>query len=210
MNYCVEEKGMNQPLTIPSDKVTSDQLFDQTTPTNGDINPTTTTPGLDFPSTKPTINVTLDQPAALTVIYVPTDRPNQPTNVDEFTVTFVYPNGTTSGSFTSKPPSTTGTTTTPSPPTKSGVVPPSSNSPQVDLPPNFEVPEGTKVVITITSTDDNKPPTGVCTIYFVNDNIRTARICVNLIWAGGPSCKHLYILKCSRLPVCNCLLMKIS
>jgi hypothetical protein len=171
MNYCVEEKGMNQPLTIPSDKVTSDQPFEQTTPTNGDINPTTTTPGLDFPSIKPTINVTLDQPAALTVIYIPTDRPNQPTNVDAFNVTFVYPNGTTSGPFESETPSTTGTTTpstgTPSEttstlPTPSGVVPPSSNSPQVDLPSNFEVPEGTKVVITITSTDDNKPPTGVC------------------------------------------------
>jgi hypothetical protein len=172
MNYCVEEKGMNQPLTIPSDKVTSDQPFEQTTPTNGDINPTTTTPGLDFPSIKPTINVTLDQPAALTVIYVPTDRPNQPTNVDQFTVTFVYPNGTTSEPFTSKPPSTTGTTTPPTPSgattptTPSGVVPPSANSPQVDLPPNFEVPEGTKVVITITSTDDNKPPTGVCHLFF--------------------------------------------
>jgi hypothetical protein len=157
MNYCVEEKGMNQPLTIPTDKVTSDQPFEETTPSGGDINPTTTTPGLDFPSIKPTINVTLDQPAALTVIYVPTDRPNQPTNVDEFTVTFVYPNGTTSATFPSKPPSTT-ETTTPS----SEVVPPSASSPQVDLPPNFRVPENTTVVITITSTDDNKPPTGVC------------------------------------------------
>ncbi len=164
MNYCVEEKGMNQPLTIPTDKVTSDQPFEQTTPSGGDINPTTTTPGLDFPSTKPTINVTLDQPAALTVIYVPTDRPNQPTNVDEFTVTFVYPNGTTSEPFSSTPSSITSTPseTTSTLPTPSGVVPPSSNSPQIDLPPNFEVPEGTKVVITITSTDDNKPPTGVC------------------------------------------------
>jgi hypothetical protein len=167
MNYCVEEKGMNQPLTIPSDKVTSDQPFEQTTPTNGDINPTTTTPGLDFPSIKPTINVTLDQPAALTVIYVPTDRPNQPTNVDEFTVTFVYPNGTTSEPFLSKPLSTTGATTTPSPQTPNGVVPPSASSPQVDLPPNFEVPEDTKLVITITSTDDNKPPTGVCSSLFI-------------------------------------------
>jgi hypothetical protein len=89
--------------------------------------------------------------------------------VDEFTVTFVYPNGTTSEPFPSTPSSitTTPSETTSTLPTPSGVVPPSSNSPQVDLPPNFRVPENTTVVITITSTDDNKPPTGVCHLFHI-------------------------------------------
>jgi hypothetical protein len=30
------------------------------------------------------------------------------------------------------------------------------------LPPNFQVPAGTTIVITITSTNDQLPPTGVC------------------------------------------------
>jgi hypothetical protein len=170
MNYCVEENGMNQPLTIQPNQVSSNQPFDQTTPSTGDINPTTTTPGLNFPSTNPLINVTLDQPAALTVIYVPTDRPNQPTNVEQFVVTFVYPNGTTSQTFLSQTPSISGTTpsagvpseTTTTLPTPSGVVPPSADSPQVDLPPNFQVPANTIVIINITSTTYNTPPTGVC------------------------------------------------
>ncbi len=135
---------MSQPLTIASDKVTSDQPFDQATPPNGNINPTSTTPGLNFPSTNPTINVTVDQPAALTVINIPTDRPNQPTNVDEFTVTFVYPNGTTSEPFPSETPLT-------------GV------SPQVDLPANFEVPDDTVIMISDINTKDGLSPKGVCT-----------------------------------------------
>jgi hypothetical protein len=176
MNYCVEENGMNQPLTIQPNQVTSNQPFDKTTPSTGDINPTTSTPGLDFPSTNPTINITLDQPAALTVIYIPTDRPNQPTNVEQFVVTFVYPNGTTQ-SFASQTPSISGTTpstgvpsqTTTTLPTPSGVVPPSADSPQVDLPPNFQVPANTIVIINITSTEGNAPPTGVCTAFLLND-----------------------------------------
>ncbi len=113
MNYCTEELGMNQPLTIQPSQVTSSPPSDQTTP-SGDINPTTTTtPGLNFSSPNPQINITFDQPASLTIIYLPVDRPNQPTNVDQFVVVFVYPNGTTSQQFTSEIPSigtTTGTT----------------------------------------------------------------------------------------------------
>jgi hypothetical protein len=173
MNYCTEELGMNQPLTIQPNQVTSSPPSDQTTP-SGDINPTTTTttPGLNFSSPNPQINITLDQPASITVIYLPVDRPNQPTNVDQFTVVFVYPNGTTSEEFTSEIPSTgSTTTTTPSTgapsattaiPTPSGIVPPSGVSPQVDLPPNFQVPNGTIVIVNITSTTDNLPATGVC------------------------------------------------
>jgi hypothetical protein len=171
MNYCTEELGMNQPLTIQPSQVTSNPSYDQTTP-SGDINPTTTlTPGLNFPSPNPQINITLDQPASLTVIYLPVDRPNQPTNVDQFTVVFVYPNGTTSEEFTSEIPSTgstttttpstgapSATTTTPSP---GGIVPPSDVSPLVNLPPNFQVPNGTIVIINITSTNDSSNPTGV-------------------------------------------------
>jgi len=178
MNYCTEELGMNQPLTIQPNQVTSSPPSDQTIP-SGDINPTTitTTPGLNFSSPNPQINITLDQPASLTVIYVPVDRPDQPTNVDQFTVVFVYPNGTTSQQFTSEIPSTGSTTTTtpstgapsetPTTPSPSGIVPPSNVSPQVDLPPNFQVPNGTIVIVTITSTTDNLPATGVrFTFYF--------------------------------------------
>ena len=171
VNYCTEENGMNQPLTIQPDQVTSNPPSDETT-TPGDINPTTT-PGLDFPSPNPQINITLDQPAALTVIYVPTDRPDQPTNVEQFVVVFFYPNDTTSQSFSSEIVSpTTTTTTTPSTgapsqttttPSTSGVVLPSDVSPQVDLPPNFVVPEGTIIIINITSTTGGSPATGVCT-----------------------------------------------
>jgi hypothetical protein len=180
MNYCIQENGMNQPLTIQPNQVTSYPPYDQTTP-QGDINPTSTTPGLNFSSPNPQINVILTQTASLTVIYIPTDRPNQPTNVDQFAVVFVYPNGTTSPSFTSQIPSvsgTTTTTTTPAPstgvpsgtsttPIPSGIVPPSDVSPQVDLPPNFQVPNGTTVVLNIKSTTDDSPPTGVCSIFIL-------------------------------------------
>ena len=175
MNYCTEEKGMNQPLTIQPGQISTNPSVDQTIP-QGDINPTTTTPGLNFPSTNPQINITFDQPASLTVIYVPTDRPDQPTNVNQFIVQFVYPNGTTSKQFTSEIPSTTGTTTTtPSTgapaettttPSPSGVVLPSDSSPQVDLPANFQIPNGTIVIVNITSTTDQSSPYGVCTILF--------------------------------------------
>jgi len=160
-----ESTGTITPSTVsngivsPSSTSYSEQPEETSPP--GDINPTTTTPGLNFPSENPEISVTLDSPATVTVVYVPTDRPNEPSNVDEFTVVFIYPNGTTSETFTSTPPSPAEsgeTTTTPSP---SGTVPPSDESPKVILPPNFDVPEGTTVVITITSTDDDQPPTGV-------------------------------------------------
>ena len=171
MNYCTEEKGMNAPLTIQPNQTTFNPSPDQTTPTGGDINPTTTTPGLNFP-TNPQINVTFDQPATLTVVYLPVDRPNEPSNVNTFTIVFVYPNGTSSPPLNSQIPLTgASTTTTPSSgaasettttPATSGIVPPSDVSPQVDLPPNFRVPEGTTIVITITSTTNQLPPTGVC------------------------------------------------
>lgn len=177
MNYCVEEKGMNQPLTIRPDQVQSNPTPEQTTPP-GDINPTLTTPGLDFTTMNPQINVTFDQPATLTVLYVPVNRPNEPSNVEEFTIVFVYPDGTTSRPYDSIIPSTTGAaTTTPAtgepssqatttPSTTRGVVPPSPQSPQVDLPTNFQVPAGTIVVLTITSTKDQSPPENVSTIEF--------------------------------------------
>ncbi len=175
MNYCTQENGMNQPLTIQPNQVTSNQSYDQISPP-GDINPTTSTPGLNFPSTNPLINITLDQPATLTLIYLPTDRPNQPTNVDQFTIVFVYPNGTLSDEFTSQIPSASGTTTTTSSagapsqtittPSTIGVVPPSVGSPQVDLPPNFQVPNGVVLMIMITSTTDAASPYGVRITHF--------------------------------------------
>jgi hypothetical protein len=178
MNFCTEEKGMNQPLTITPDQVQSNPSPTPTTPP-GDINPTPGTPGLNYPSPNPQINVTLNQPTTLTVIYLPVDTPNKPSNVQTFQVVFVYPNGTTSTPFTSIIPSTsTTTTTTPSPsagapsqplttPSPTAVVPPSSASPQVDLPPNFQLPPNTIVVITITSTTNGSNPTGVCERFFL-------------------------------------------
>jgi len=158
---CNEETGMDRPLDILPEQVTYSEQPEETSPP-GDINPTTNTPGLNFPSENPEINVTLDTPATVTVVYVPTDRPNEPSNVDEFTVVFVYPNGTTSETFTSTPPSPSESSeTTTTTPTPSDTVAPSDESPKVILPPNFEVPEGTTIVITITSTDDDQPPTGV-------------------------------------------------
>jgi hypothetical protein len=164
MNFCVEEKGMNQPLTITPDQIQSNPSPTPTTPP-GDINPTPGTPGLNYPSPNPQINVTLNQPTTLTVIYLPVDTPNKPSNVQTFQVVFVYPNGTTSTPFSSIVPSTSTTTTTPSPvfttPSTTAVVLPSSTSPQVDLPPNFQLPSNTIVVITITSTTNGSNPTGV-------------------------------------------------
>ena len=169
MNYCVEEKGMNQPLTIPMNQVQSNPSADQTTP--GDINPTGTTPGLDFSAPNPQINVTLTQPAKLTVVYVPVDRPEQPSNVQTFTVVFIYPDGTTSPSFNSKIPSPGATTPssgapseTTTTPSTTGVFAPSAVSPQVDLPKDFQVPQDTVVSITITSTSDKLNPRDVCTV----------------------------------------------
>ena len=158
---CAGEEGMDQPLDIQPEQVSYSEQPEETSPP-GDINPTTTTPGLNFPSENPEINVTLDSPATVTVVYVPKDRPDEPSNVDEFTVVFVYPNGTTSETFTSTPPSPSESSeTTTTIPLPSDTVPPSDESPKVILPPNFEVPEDTIVVITVTSTDDNQPPTGV-------------------------------------------------
>lgn len=174
MNYCVDENGMNQPLTIKPNQVTSNPSPDETTPP-GDINPTSSpTSGVNYPSMNPQINVTLDQPATLTVVYLPVDRPNEPSNVDDFTVVFIYPNGTSSPAFDANIPSSgASATTTPASgapsetttaPSTTGVIAPSSVSPQVDLPPNFRVPQGTIVSITITSTKDQSNPREVCTI----------------------------------------------
>ena len=160
---------MNRPLDIQPSQVNSQPSPDNK-PGSG-INPTTSTPGFDFSTNKPQINVTFDIPTTLVVVYLPTDRPNEQTSAKQFTVTFVYPNGTKSQPFPSVTPSSSGTTTTPSTgapsetstttPFESGFVPPSVNSPQVKLPPNFQVPNGTIAVIDVTETTNNSPATGV-------------------------------------------------
>jgi hypothetical protein len=174
MNLCVEELGMNQPLTISPTQVTYKQQPQQP----GDINPTLTNPGLTYTNeTNPTIYVTLVQPSSLTLIYVPIDTPNNPSNVNTFTVVFAYPNNTNSIEYPSTAAGTVGTTTTttlsPSqtttttPPgtTTAAVQPPSSVSPQVNLPANFYVPQGTVIIFTITSTNPQGAyPTGVSII----------------------------------------------
>jgi hypothetical protein len=175
MNFCIEEQGMNEPLTIQPSQVTFNPSPDQTTPP-GDINPKPTpTSGMHFPTMNPQISVTLLQSTTLTIVYLPVDRPTKPSNVNEFTVRFVFPNGTNTLPFTSVIPSpgaSTATTTPPTPsgvpaqsattPSPTGVVPPSPQSPQVDLPPNFQVPQGTIIVIKITSTFDQANPHDVC------------------------------------------------
>ncbi|CAF5029477.1 unnamed protein product, partial [Rotaria sp. Silwood1] len=170
INYCIEEKGMNQTLYIPLSQVSSNPPPQQIT--SDGINPTSTTPGVDYPSTIPVINIILEQPTALAFIYIPVNRSINPTNVNEFDVQFFYPNGTNSTIFTSKIPSqseTTTTTTTPSgilsqttTPSTSRILLPSDMSPQVDLLPNFQVPQQTTIKITITSTDDTSNARGVC------------------------------------------------
>jgi hypothetical protein len=175
MNFCVEENGMNQPLTITSNQVQFDSPPTQST----DINPTPTTPGLAFTTPNPRISVTLNQPTTLTLIYLPVGRPNNPSNVKDFAVVLTYPNGTTSTPYTSTAASTSSSTTTTAPtssavtlssisttPSTPAVVPPSNASPQVDLPPNFNVPQNTVVTIMITSTTDGLNPTGVCKTLF--------------------------------------------
>lgn len=170
MNYCTEEKGMNQPLYIDSKQVISSPPSEPTT--EGSLNPTSTTPGLSYPSPNPTINITLDQSATLTLIYLPVDRPNEPSNVKEFTAVFYYPDGTNSKDYPSETPSPSGTTTTAAglptetttTPSTNVIYPPSSISPRVDLPPNFDVPEKTIVSITITNTVEGGNPTGVCMV----------------------------------------------
>jgi hypothetical protein len=193
MNYCTQQNGMNQPLTITPEQVISNPPPQSTTPLSG-INPTSTTPGLDFPTPNPQINVTLDQPTTLTVVYLPIDRPDKPSNVVQFQVEFVYPNGTTSTPFnstTASIPSTTSTSTTPPsagspPPTSTSpsvttIVPPSDVSPKVNLPANFYVPEDTTIVITITSTIGGSNPTGVSK-HFSSHFIRDYRAYVTVLF----------------------------
>jgi hypothetical protein len=181
MTYCEENNGMNQPLDIQPGQVTS-QPPAETKP-GSSLNPTTSTPGLDFPTNNPQINVTFDEPTTAVLFYAPTDRPNESTNMGEFKVTFVYPDGTKSETFPSETPSASGTTTpsagTPSEtstttPFASGYVAPSENSPQVKLPPNFQLPKGTIAVIEITKTTDDKPARGVCILVIIVRRLDTS------------------------------------
>jgi hypothetical protein len=161
MSYCTEQNGMNQPLTIQPTQVTSNPPPE----TTGDINPTPYTQGLNYLSMYPQINITLVQPATLTLIYIPVDRQDRPSNVDKFVVKFVYPTGATPSQFTSEIPSKTETTTSSGTTTTTlstkVVFPPSDSSPRVNLPANFDLPNGTIIVIDITSTRDHDKPTQV-------------------------------------------------
>jgi hypothetical protein len=89
MNYCTQQNGMNQPLTIQPGQVSFDSPSNQS-PSSTDINPTSTTTGFTFTTTpNPRINVTLDQPTTLTVIYLPNDRPNLTSNVKDLFIQMV-------------------------------------------------------------------------------------------------------------------------
>ena len=179
MDYCTQQNGMNQPLTIQPSQVTFDSPSNQS-PSSTDINPTSSTPGFTFTTPNPRISVTLDQPTTLTVIYLPNDRPNQPSNVRDFAVVFTYPNGTTTTPFTSTTAFTSSavtSTTTPlagATPGTTTVVPPSDVSPQVNLPPNTDLPANTIVMIMITSTTNGLNPTGVrddfLSLFFLESN----------------------------------------
>jgi hypothetical protein len=164
MSYCVEQKGMNQPLSLTPDQVTSNPA-----PTSsGDINPKPDTTGYTFTSLNPVINVVLKETTTVTVIYLPNDRPNKPSNVNQFVVTVSYPDGRTPDELTSTTPTSGATTTTtPSPsgsettPSSNAVILPSSSSPQVNLPTNYRLPVGAVISITIISTTNQDFPRDV-------------------------------------------------
>jgi len=155
---------MNQPLAIQPNQVTTNPPRDNPS-SPADINPTTTTPGYDFSSPTPRIEIKLDEPETITAFYIPTNRVDLPTTVEEFTVTIIFPDGETFGPFPSETPSPSSpsetTTTTPAP---GNVVGPSPGSPQVTLPANFNVPKDTVVIIDVTDTKNDLDATGVCTI----------------------------------------------
>ena len=172
MNYCVEENGMNQPLTIQPNQISFDSQPQQPTQST-DVNPTSTTPGFTFTTPTPRINVTLNQPTTLTLIYLPNDRPNNPSNVKTFTVQFVYPNGTISQPFTSTSASSDATTTTTTRHHQEDKQ--LQHQVQVELfhhqmhhlelifPSNFDVPAQTIITMMITLiTDTTNDATGVC------------------------------------------------
>jgi hypothetical protein len=168
---------MNQPLTIQPDQVTFSPP-----PTNTDnpsyINPTPSSPGMTFNTPTPTINVTLKQPATITVIYIPKQPPS---NVYSFTVIVYLPN-TTVLTFPSTMPPSAGASTTPfggasttpsvlssqttTTPITTSIQPLSDSSPRVDFPPNFQVPTGTVIGIMITATTTPANPTAVRIRFF--------------------------------------------
>ena len=165
MSYCEETNGMNQPLTIQPDQVTYNPTPENPSP-SGDINPTPSTPGLNFPLSNPDIQVTLTQPTILTLVYVPTNRNDLPTTVEQFTVTLALPNGTTLGPYPSEIPSTSAPSQTTT--SSSNVVSPSAGSPQVPISVNSELPQGTILIIDVTKTKDDSSATGVCIIFLAN------------------------------------------
>ena len=164
MSYCEQTNGMNQLLTIQPNQVTFNPQ--NTNSPSGSINPTPSTPGLDFPSKNPQIQVTLTQPTILTLVYVPTNRNNLPTTVEEFKVILALPNGTTLGPYPSQTPSTSAPSQTTT--SSSNVVSPSAGSPQVPIPVNSELPQGTIVIIDVTKTKQDSLATGVCIIFLCN------------------------------------------
>lgn len=165
MNYCAEGRGMNEPLNIRPDQVVTSSSVSP-----ADINPTSSTPGLNFTTMNPKVNVTLDQPATITLLFIPTNIRELPTNVEEFEVLFLYPNGTLSTSYISTigtVPSTTTVSsgqpleTTTATSSSSPSYTPSPSSPRVELPVNFQVPPGTIIIITIVQTNNQQNPVNV-------------------------------------------------
>jgi hypothetical protein len=171
VNYCPLNTGMSQPLTFTPGQVTSDQTLPSPSTLSNDIAPTPDTTGVTFPHTNPTINVTFSQPANVPLVYLPNNPTGEtPNNVNQFTVTILYPNGTVYYQKVSVIPSSSGTTTTtPSTsaistttPTTSAVVLPTDTMPQVPIPPNYPILPGMIMQINIPSTSDNQPPRDVC------------------------------------------------
>jgi hypothetical protein len=169
--YCVAEGGMNQPLNIPTSKVTSD---DSTVNQPIDINPNSTNPGVTFSNSQPSLTFPLDKSQEFTVLYLPNDRPNQPSNIQSFNVTVYTPNTDQPQTFQSTKPSASSTTTsTPStgatsttPSTTTAVVPLTPASPRVEFLPGTTFPAGSTIIITITGTTDGTNPKAVCHNFF--------------------------------------------
>ena len=157
--YCADQNGMSTPLIIQSNQVTSNQNLTSTTPSDASINPTESKPGFTFPNTNAFVNITLQKPATIALVYIASTRPYQPTNVLHFLLIIVYQNGSTV-ELSSVVPSGDSTSPT-SPAIVNGYVLPSSRDPQVELSSSTELPKGTVLMIVLGATNDMLAPSRV-------------------------------------------------
>jgi hypothetical protein len=135
---------MNQFLPIEVGQVATSSPANNTI-IQPDIYPTESTTGRSFESSTPQINVTLTQQANVTAVKIVTDRPGFPGNILSFILQILYENGSMSEIFYSK-----------------YVF---GESPFIDFLPMLPLPKGAKLIISVTSTTNNLPATGVRIIF---------------------------------------------